>query len=111
MWAIDKKYGLAEPTVGSFIWFRIGMVLEYLLLVIPVALLIVKVMQWSGDYLVLVFLLATALVKFIMMWIYPKIIMPLFSSFEELPEYASPIIHAIKDEAINASCNPDKIYL
>ena len=81
------------------------------MLIMPVILLIVKVMQWSGDYLVLVFLFATALVKYIMMWLYPKLIMPLFSTFEELPEYAAPIIPAIKDEAEKANCNPDKIYL
>lgn len=87
------------------------MILEHLILIMPVVLLIVKVMQWTGNYLVLVFLLATALVKLMLTWIYPKLIMPLFSSFEDLPDYVNPILPTIKDEAVYAKCNPDKIFL
>ena len=87
MWYIEAKYELAFPTVGSYIWSRFAMVLEHILLAIPLILLIVKVMEWSGNYVSLVFFLATGFVKFTILWIYPKVIMPLFASYEELPSY------------------------
>ena len=87
MWYIEAKYELAFPTVGSYLWSRFAMVLEHILLAIPLVLLIVKVMEWSGNYVSLVFLLATGLVKFIILFIYPKIIMPLFATYEDLPSY------------------------
>ena len=59
MWYIEAKYELAFPTVGSYIWSRFAMVLEHILLAIPLILLIVKVMEWSGNYVSLVFLLVT----------------------------------------------------
>ena len=81
---IDKAYGQSESTVCSFIYMRFAMLLEYILLSAPVILLIVKVMQWSGDYLILVFFLATGLVKLFLMWMYPRVISPLFSAYEDL---------------------------
>lgn len=39
------------------------MLLEYILLVMPVVMLIVKTMQWSGDFIVLTFFLSTAFIK------------------------------------------------
>ena len=81
------------------------------MLAIPLILLIVKVMEWSGNYVSLVFLLATGLVKFILLWIYPKIIMPLFATYEDLPSYTDCIKEQIKIEATKVNCNPDKILM
>ena len=44
MWWIEKKHGLAEPEVLTFIWGRMAMVIENMIMVLPVVLLIVKVM-------------------------------------------------------------------
>jgi len=55
------------------------------LLPLPVFLLIVKVMEWSQDYLVLVFFLATAFVELIIIWLYPKVIHPLTADMQPLP--------------------------
>ena len=60
------------------------MLLEYILLTVPIILFIIKVMEWSGDYLILVFFLATGLVKLFIMWMYPRLISPLFSAYEDL---------------------------
>ena len=87
MWYIEAKYELAFPTVGSYIWSRFAIVLEHILLAVPLVLLVVKVMEWSGNYVSVVFLLATGLVKFILLWIYPKVIMPLFATYDDLPGY------------------------
>ena len=61
-------------------------------------LLIVKVMEWSGNYLPLVFFLCVGLGKMVILYIYPMVIQPLFSTQEELPEYATPLrIYIIKE--------------
>ena len=111
MWNIEAKYELAYPTVGSYIWSRFAMVLEHILLAIPLVLLIVKVMEWSGNYVSLVFLLTTGLVKFAILWIYPKVIMPLFASYEDLPSYTDCIREQVKIEAKKVGCNPDTIKM
>ena len=99
MWFIEAKYELASPTVLSYLWSRLAMVLEHCMLVVPIVLLIVKVMEWSNEYLVLVFFLATGFVKVVLLWIYPKLIMPLFATYEDLPKYTECIHEQIRNEA------------
>lgn len=45
-----------------------------------------KVTEWSGDNLVLVFFLATSSVEFIVMVLYPMLIHPLTSKMKPLPK-------------------------
>ena len=59
---IDKHSGLSNATPLSFIFSRIAMLLEFVLMPVPVFCLVVKVMQWTGDYIVLAFFCLTALV-------------------------------------------------
>ena len=109
MFYLEKKYELAEPTLLGFIWLRIAMVLEFTLMTLPVVLLIVKVMEWTGDYLILAFFLSTALVKIIVMYIYPLLIRPLFSQFEELGDWTGNVFRdAITEEAKAAGLNATK---
>ena len=82
MWCIEKKFELAEPTICSFIWERIAILIEFLFIHLPLTLLIVLVIEWSGDYLVLAFFLATAIVKLILCYVHPLLIDPLTSSTE-----------------------------
>ena len=44
MWKVEKKHGLAEPEPLTFIWGRLAMIIEHMIMVVPVVLLIVKVM-------------------------------------------------------------------
>ena len=74
MWGIERKYGLVEPTVCSFVCERMAMMLEFTLIWVPLALLITWLIKLSGDYLALVFLFATGLVKLIISWLYPLLI-------------------------------------
>ena len=83
---IEKVHGMSKATVCQFFVARLMMLVEFILLPVPVFLLIVKVMEWSQDYLVLVFFLATALVEIIIIWLYPKVINPLFADMKPLPE-------------------------
>ena len=111
MWYIEKPHGLSEPTVCSFICMRLSMIVEFLLLVVPVMTLIVKLTEWSGPYLVLVFLLSTGFVQLVIMWLYPKLIMPLFSTFEPLPDWANPIKRSIIDEAHAAGMTSEQVRM
>ena len=95
---IDKKFGLSESTCCSFVYTRFAMLIEYILLPIPVTLFIVKIMEWTGDYLILVFFGTTGLVKIFLMWVYPRLIAPIFSSYEDLGgvEYAKEILPSVR---------------
>ena len=111
MWGIEKKYELAEPSLIAFIWMRFAMIIEFIILVLPVVLLVVKVMEWSGNYLVLVFFLSTAIVKLLLSYVYPVLIAPLFASYEDLPAWAKEIRPFIETEAIAAGLNPNNVLL
>ena len=87
------------------------MVIEFIIIQLPVVLLIVKVMEWSGNYLVLVFFLTTALVKVLLMYVHPLLISPLFSHYDELGEWADGLRAAIKEEVQAVGLNPDKVRL
>jgi len=88
--------------VCQFILSRFAMLIEFLLIIMPVALLVVKVMQWTGNYVVLAFFLCTAAVTLLVKLIYPRLIEPLFSTNEELPEWMSPLRFHIVHEAERA---------
>ena len=47
MWCIEAKYELANPTIFSYLWSRLAMIIEHCIIVVPIVLLIVKVMEWS----------------------------------------------------------------
>ena len=74
-------------------------------------LLIVKVMEWSGNFLPLVFFLSVALGKLVILYLYPMLIQPLFSTQEELPEYAAPLRIYILKEAKKVGIKDNKILL
>ena len=83
---IDKPLGLSNANALSFIIGRIIILVQDLLLPMPVFLLIVKVVEWSGDYLTLVFFLATAFVEMIILWLYPRLIKPLTAKMTPLAD-------------------------
>ena len=87
-WKIDAKYDLIKPSIGVFIWMRLTILLEFMLTMLPIALLIVKVIEWTGNYVSIVFFCATSLVQSVMLFIYPKLIDPLQGTTSEVPEYA-----------------------
>ena len=87
------------------------MLIEFVIIWVPVLLLINAVVEWTGDYLVLAFFLATAFVKLIICYLYPLLIQPLVSSTEELPAYANDLRPFINKEAESASFNSKVILL
>lgn len=70
-----------------------------MLTMLPIALLIVKVMEWTGGYIWIVFLCATSIVKLTLMYIYPRLISPLESEMLDIPEYAQKLVPFMEKEA------------
>ena len=79
---------------------RLVEILVFLLMALPVILLIVKVMEWTdGPYLILVFFLSSAIIKLLMIVVYPILIAPLTGKIQPLPHWADPIKDQITVEA------------
>ena len=87
------------------------MLIEYCILVLPVFLLIVKVQEWTGDFIVLAFFLLTAIVKGIIVWLYPKIIQPITASKSKFPEKHHRVEQEINKVCHSIGFNVDKIWL
>ena len=84
--ALQIPNGLSKSNPVSFLISRMILLLQFVLLPVPVFLLVVKVSEWSGDYLVLVFFLATSSVEFIVMFLYPRIIHPITAKMSPLKD-------------------------
>ena len=93
---IDKAFGMSEATPCSFVMSRVTMLLEFILLPLPVFVLVVKVMEWSGENLVLAFFLSTTLVEVILIWLHPRLIRPLTESRDPLPQKFNALRHEIE---------------
>ena len=77
---------MSKATFGSFLISRIVMLVEFIMLPLPVFCFIVKVIEWSGDYIWLSFLGATAIVELVIVWLYPRVIKPLTSAKKPMPD-------------------------
>ena len=85
--------------------------MEFVIFNISIFMLIVWVMEWSGDYLVLVFFLATSIVKLFLCFAYPLLIEPMTSSTETLPAYADNLMKFIAKVSAKAGFNPEVVLL
>ena len=81
---IEKPEGLSEATPCAFICQRLGILAEFILLNIPILLVLCAAATYSGKWLWLVCLLTTGIFKCLIIWLYPVIIMPIFSDFRLL---------------------------
>ena len=82
---IDAKYGFSEATCCTFLCERIASFLEFTLIEAPLNMLIAVAVQYTGNYLVLYVLVFTPIIKFAIIYIYPFVIMPLYSTFTPFP--------------------------
>lgn len=90
---------------------RFTMLLEYVLLTIPVFMFIVKVQQWTGDYLVLAFFCLTSVVKGAVTWLYPRVIHPLTASKQRFPEKYRRVEEELKAVCDKVGFNMEKLWL
>ena len=86
---ISKKWGFSEATACTFLRERFTILLEFLFLVGPLAVLVTVVVQITGKYVILGVIVLTPIVKFIVLYLYPKLIMPLYSNFKVFPAETS----------------------
>ena len=77
---------MSKATLGSFLMMRVIMLVEFIMLPLPVFCFVAKVIEWSGDYIWLSFLVATSIAELFLVWIYPRVIKPLTSSKKPMPD-------------------------
>jgi len=85
-WWIEVPQGFSDATPCTYIWERFAVLLEFALLNVPVLLIICLAALLSGKWLWLVCLLTTGFFKLLILYMYPVVIMPIFSSFTLLEE-------------------------
>ena len=83
---IDKPFDLSNATLLSFLWTRIAMLIEFIILIVPVFVLVYKLVEQTGENVHLCFLFGTCIVEIVIMVIYPRLIEPLTSSKEPIQE-------------------------
>ena len=76
---LDRSYELSDAGPVEFLVNRLMMLVEYVLLVVPVTAFVIKVIEYSGDYLLLSFFFGTFAVELVIMYVYPRLIEPLFA--------------------------------
>ena len=83
---IEKPAQLSDATLFSFVQDRVTTVLEFALLYIPILGLVYKVIEYTGDYTIYVFLGLTVVVEFCIIWVYPRAIACLKAKYEPLED-------------------------
>ncbi len=84
MTCLDRSYKLSEAGPIEFLISRIMMLVEYVLIVVPVTAFVIKVIEYSGDYLLVSFFFGTFAVELVIMYVYPRLIQPLTAKYEPL---------------------------
>lgn len=83
---IDERHGFNKMTIGLFISDTIKQTLLSLLFGAPIIALLIKIMQWGGpNFYIYVFVFLVILI-FLLMWIVPNFIMPLFNKYEDIED-------------------------
>ena len=83
---IDERHGFNKMTIGLFISDTIKSTLLSLLFGAPIVALLIKIMQWGGpNFYIYVFVFLVILI-FLLMWIIPNFIMPLFNKYEDIED-------------------------
>jgi STE24 endopeptidase len=83
---IEEKFGFNKTTVKTLIVDMIKGLILSLVLGVPLILLILWLMESSGDLWWLYAWVALTLFSLLMMWAYPKFIAPIFNKFQPLEE-------------------------
>lgn len=83
---IDERHGFNNMTINLLITDTIKSTLLTILLGGPVIAILVKIMQWGGPNFYIYVFIFLVIVAFLMMWIAPNFIMPLFNKYEEIED-------------------------
>ena len=111
---ISKKYGFSKATVCTFIGDRFACLLEFCLLQMSAAILVTFVLQLTGKFLVLVVIILTPIIKFLVLYFYPRCILPIFADYKIFPEDNPDLVNLlarIKLLAKRVGFNAEKILI
>jgi len=84
--AIRKPFGYSSATPMSFIKNRFSPLLTCLLMYVPVINIFTIVLEWQKDNLIPAIVIGTAVVKLMVLFLYPILIKPIFSKKVPFPE-------------------------
>ena len=108
---IDVPYEMSKATLCSFVRQRFVMLLEFILLPLPIFILVVKIMEWCGSYVIYAFLLGTTIVEIAIIYIYPRLIVPLTENLMPLPEKLSELKKEIENQAEKVGFPMENLFM
>ena len=108
---IETVFGFSKANAASFLVERVVMLIQFILLPLPVFILVVKLLEWTGDSFVLACFLLTAIVELVIIWLYPKVIHPLTASKEPFPEKYAALREEMTNICQRVGFNADEIWL
>jgi len=83
---LEEKHGFNKQTVGFFVKDQIKKFIIGQLIMLPLIAVIVKIVQWGGEYFFVYLWLFVVAFTLFMMIVYPEFIAPLFDKYVPLPE-------------------------
>ena len=83
---INQKHGLNNSTIKLFIMDIIKGQIISIILILILTPIFVKIMEYGGENFYIYMFIFIVIFTFIMLWVVPNIIMPLFNKYEELEE-------------------------
>merc|ERR1711973_273660 len=83
---LEEKHGFNKQTAGFFVKDQIKKFIIGQLIMLPLIAIIVKIVQWGGEYFFVYLWLFVVVFTLFMMIVYPEFIAPLFDKYVPLPE-------------------------
>jgi len=83
---IDERHGFNKMTIKLLLTDTVKSTILTILLGGPVIAALVKIMQWGGPNFYIYVFIFLVIVAFLMMWIVPNFIMPLFNKYEDIED-------------------------
>ncbi|KAH7728345.1 Peptidase family M48 containing protein [Aphelenchoides avenae] len=83
---IEQKHGFNKETLGFFVKDRIKKLVVSQLIVVPLVAVVIWIVHIGGRYFFVYVWAFLSLFTFVMMWVYPEFIAPLFDKYTSLPD-------------------------
>ena len=83
---IDERHGFNNMTLSLLISDTIKSTLLTIVIACPIIALMIKIMVWGGPNFYIYLFIGTVILTFVLMWILPNFIMPLFNKYEDIED-------------------------
>lgn len=83
---IEEKHGFNKLTLKLYITDQIKATLLTIIIGGPLIAILIKITQWGGPNFYIYAFAFLVVFTFLMMWVVPNFIMPLFNKYTDLPE-------------------------